>query len=265
MYLPKLRLHGKSRVDRLLEGEHVGGRRVLAGGRGLYQRGDQQGRDHRVTCLAASCREPRPVRECAAPRAAPSASFLPTARPRTQDPASALRPTPTPREGAFHRRFRRALSANRPVGHHSKTGHSWCAGLRARQGPRPRNTSWCGSSAHLRLGTSSINSRSMWSGSSCPVRARRWLVRRTCVSTKMPWSDWGRGQQLARTTFAVLRATPGSWTRSSIRRGTSPWKRATRAWAQPMIAFVFWRKKPVGWMSASTFSGEAVLRAAASG
>jgi hypothetical protein len=78
-----------------------------------------------------------------------------------------------------------------------------------------------------------------------------------CVSTKIPWSDSGWGQQFAITTFAVFRATPRSVVSSSIVLGTSPPNFSTRSFEVPMIDFVFCRKNPVGYMSFSTASGSA--------
>jgi hypothetical protein len=67
-----------------------------------------------------------------------------------------------------------------------------------------------------------------------------------CVSTKMPWSDCGCGQQFAITTFAVFRATPRNEVSSSIVLGTSPPNFSTTSLDVAMIAFVFCRKNPVG-------------------
>ncbi len=62
-------------------------------------------------------------------------------------------------------------------------------------------------------------------GSSCSVQPKRRASRPKCVSTVMP----GTPKALPSTTFAVLRPTPGSVTRSFSRPGTSPSKRSTSA------------------------------------
>jgi hypothetical protein len=59
------------------------------------------------------------------------------------------------------------------------------------------------------------------------------------VSTKIPWSDAGRGFVFASTTFAVLRAAPGTVVSSAIVDGTSPPKSSVIFRAEPMIDFVF--------------------------
>ena len=75
----------------------------------------------------------------------------------------------------------------------------------------------------------------------------------------------GSWNQTERTTFAVLRPTPGRVTRSSSATGISPSKRATTACAIPMRLFVFERKKPVDWMIDSTSAGSADARSAGVG
>ena len=54
----------------------------------------------------------------------------------------------------------------------------------------------------------------------------RWLSRATWVSTMIP--D-GMSKQVASTTFAVFRATPGKVTSSATVRGTSPPKLSSSA------------------------------------
>ena len=77
---------------------------------------------------------------------------------------------------------------------------------------RPCQISRCGKTFQYSRGTSLTRSRSILTGSSCRVRPSRCESRRTCVSTTIP-SAWPRS---AMTTFAVLRATPGSRSSSSI-------------------------------------------------
>ena len=67
-------------------------------------------------------------------------------------------------------------------------------------------------------GTSRIRSRSIFTGSSCAREAEPLRSRRTCVSTTTPCGS----PSSAATTFAVLRATPGSRTSSSTVRGHPP-------------------------------------------
>ena len=87
-------------------------------------------------------------------------------------------------------------------------------------------------------------------------------MRCTCVSTTTPS---GAFQMTPRTTFAVLRPTPGSFTSSSIVRGTSPPCFSTSARARPTRLFVFWRKNPSVATSGSTSIGSAFASAFASG
>src|SRR5450759_2587442 len=93
------------------------------------------------------------------------------------------------------------------------------------------------------------------------VRPSLALRRVTWVSTASP----GKPKATPRTTLAVLRPTPGSVTRSSIRGGTWPSKRSTSALAQPMLDRVLALKKPVGWIIASSSAGSASAKARASG
>ena len=58
----------------------------------------------------------------------------------------------------------------------------------------------------------------------------------------------GTPKALPSTTFAVLRPTPGSVTRSAIRPGTCPSNRSTRAAPSPMSARALARKNPVDLM-----------------
>ena len=83
-------------------------------------------------------------------------------------------------------------------------------GRRASQTRRPCQISRCGKRAQSSRGTSRIRSRSIFTGSSCRVNPSRCESRRTCVSTTIPCAL----PRSAETTFAVLRATPGS--RSSV-------------------------------------------------
>ena len=79
-------------------------------------------------------------------------------------------------------------------------------------------------------------------------------MRCTCVSTTTPSFF---PNQVPRTTFAVLRPTPGSRVSSSIVSGTWPPCRSTSAWAMPRMDLVLLRKNPVLWISCSNTFGSA--------
>ena len=66
-------------------------------------------------------------------------------------------------------------------------------------------------------------------GSVCFVQPRRCERRCTWVSTTTPSGEWNA---TPRTTFAVLRPTPGSFASSARVRGTSPPWFATSVWAR---------------------------------
>ena len=123
-------------------------------------------------------------------------------------------------------------------------------GVRASQTRRPCQISRCGKRAQSARGTSRMRSRSIFTGSSCRVKPSRCDSRRTCVSTTMP-SALPRS---AETTFAVLRATPGSRSSSSKSFGTSPSWSAIRIASVPRSDLAFCRKKPVWKMSRSSSS-----------
>src|SRR5262249_46135177 len=91
--------------------------------------------------------------------------------------------------------------------------------------------------------------------------SRRGRLRRrfTCVSTKMA----GCPNAVPRTTLAVLRPIPGSATRASMLSGTSLPCSSAMAWATRWMARVFWRKKPVGLIIASTPAESAAASRAA--
>ena len=82
----------------------------------------------------------------------------------------------------------------------------------------------------------------MWSGSEAAVQPNRRANRLKWVSTVIP----GIPKALPSTTFAVLRPTPGSVTRSLSRFGTWPSKRSTRAAPSLIKVSDLARKKPVG-------------------
>ena len=89
------------------------------------------------------------------------------------------------------------------------------SGRRASQTRRPCQIRRCGKRAQSARGTIFWRSRSILTGSSWRVSPSRCESRRTCVSTTMPCA-WPSS---AATTFAVLRATPGSrMSSSSVRR-----------------------------------------------
>ena len=64
------------------------------------------------------------------------------------------------------------------------------------------------------------------------------------VSTVIP----GISKACPKTTFAVFRPTPGSFTSSSCIGGTFPLKSASKTLAKPLICFAFDLKKPVDLM-----------------
>src|SRR5439155_1399773 len=97
-------------------------------------------------------------------------------------------------------------------------------------------------------------------GGLSPGPSRR-VSRVTWVSTANP----GMPKATPSTTLAVFLPTPGKVTRSSIRGGTSPPNRSTRAALQATIVFALTWKNPVGLMRASTAWGSAWASAAASG
>ena len=131
-----------------------------------------------------------------------------------------------------------------------RTRRSGASGPRRRAG---RAGSAAGSACPARAaGTMASTTRSTFTGSVSWVMPRRFTRRPTWVSTGNP----GRSRATERTTLAVLRPTPGSVTRSSMRAGhlAAVARRRARA-AIPMSDFDFWRKNPVDWMSASSSRG----------
>src|SRR5881394_1143327 len=122
---------------------------------------------------------------------------------------------------------------------------------------RPCRISVCENQVHRSRGTSSMRSRSIFTGSFSRVRPSRVDRRCTCVSTTIP--SFFRNQ-VPSTTFAVLRPTPGSRTRASMVSGTSPPWRSSSAWAIPMMDLVLLRKNPVLWISCSSTAGSALAR-----
>jgi poly(3-hydroxybutyrate) depolymerase len=151
--------------------------------------------------------------------------------------------------------FARPLRPGRPGytrldGQRSLIAQSSQRGLRASQTRRPCQISRCGKRPQSARGTSLIRSRSIFTGSSSFVSPSRCESRRTWVSTTIPWGL----PRSAETTFAVLRATPGSRSRSSKRSGTFPSNSSSRMRIVPRSDFAFWRKKPVWKMSRSSSS-----------
>ncbi len=90
-------------------------------------------------------------------------------------------------------------------------------------------------------GTIGFNSLSTTTGSVEVVSPSSRDSRSTWVSTGRP----GRSSATLRTTFAVLRPTPGIDTSSDMRSGTTPSKRSSRAAAMPIRFRAFERKNPV--------------------
>src|SRR5438876_381175 len=83
---------------------------------------------------------------------------------------------------------------------------------------RPCQIRRCGKTPQSERGRSRARSRSILTGSSCRVKPSRCESLRTCVSTTTPCGS----PSSAATTLAVFRATPGSRSSSSSRRGTRP-------------------------------------------
>jgi len=91
-------------------------------------------------------------------------------------------------------------------------------------------------------GKASIRSRSTFTGSCWCVNPIRRAMRPTCVSTTTPSEA---PKALPRTQFAVLRATPGRASNSSIERGTFPPCRSTIARAAEVAPAQLRRRKYV--------------------
>src|ERR1700730_17885356 len=115
-------------------------------------------------------------------------------------------------------------------------------GLRAKHNLRPCQMSWWANRIHLSQGIIRIRSCSIFCGSVSFVSSRRRARRVTWVSTTTPSAILNH---VPRTTFAVLRATPGRVSRSFIFGGTCPPKSATIFLAAPTTDFDLFRKKPV--------------------
>src|ERR1700729_4094841 len=99
---------------------------------------------------------------------------------------------------------------------------------------------WWEKRIHFSRGMTSMRSCSMFFGSLLVVSSRRREMRWTCVSTTTPSAILN---QLPRTTLAVLRATPGSVSRSCMLRGTCPPKSATIFLAAPTTDLDLFRRK----------------------
>ena len=146
-------------------------------------------------------------------------------------------------------------------GHQRATGQAPHAGFWAWQQRRPCQIRWWLSSTQSFLGNSAPTACSALTGSVSSVQPNRRDSRPKWVSTVMP----GMPNALPSTTFAVLRPTPGSSTRSLSRGGTSPPCRSTSAALSLSSDSVLARKKPSGPMIASSFSRSAAAIARASG
>src|SRR5437016_7244563 len=135
-------------------------------------------------------------------------------------------------------------------------------GVRAWQNGRPCQISWWENWTHFSCGIIFITSCSTFLGSSFRDKFRRFERRSTCVSTTTPLAI---PYAVPSTTFAVLRATPGSVSISSIVRGTCPPNLSMIALLAPITDFVLFRKNPVGRMSCSNSPGVAYANAFGSG
>ena len=144
----------------------------------------------------------------------------------------------------------------------ASSGHSAHFGARAVQRARPWWMIWCEKSIHLACGITFIRSCSMCFGSSERVNSSRRAMRCTWVSTTIPSP---RPNQEPSTTLAVLRATPGSVSNSSIVSGTRPPNCCITLRAAPTMFFALLRKKPVERISGSNSSGSIAASDAASG
>ena len=134
-------------------------------------------------------------------------------------------------------------------------------GLRAAQTWRPWRMSRSPSAVHSPAGTIEQTSVSISTGSVDEVSFNLPVSRVTWVSTAKP----GFPKATPSTTLAVLRPTPRRVTRSSIRSGTRPPKRATTSSLMAMMARALAWKKPVLRISSSSSAGSASARATASG
>ena len=91
-------------------------------------------------------------------------------------------------------------------GHTARTGQTGQRGARATHVRRPCAWIRCVVRVHDAFGRTSVSWSWISSGSSDLARPRRWLTRNTWVSTAMASSP----NALPRSTFAVLRPTPGN-------------------------------------------------------
>ena len=106
---------------------------------------------------------------------------------------------------------RSGATSTRLDGQRSARTQSLAAPAAARRRPAGRaRSAGAGTAPSPRAARACIRSRSIFTGSSCRVKPSRCESRRTCVSTTIPCAL----PRSAETTFAVLRATPGS--RSSV-------------------------------------------------
>ena len=194
-------------------------------------------------------------------RSSGSQAVMAAAATRSTASAATRRFTRGPRSSRAWPRLTGSVGPAPYAGHHLATVHAPQAGLVAWQTRRPCQIRWWLSMVQSRLGNSAPTSCSAFTGSVWVVQPNRRASRPKWVSTVMP----GRPKALPRTTFAVLRPTPGRSTRSLRRGGTSPPCRSTSAALSLSSESVLARKKPSGPMIFSRWSRSAAAIAAASG
>src|SRR5262249_11528913 len=144
--------------------------------------------------------------------------------------------------GAHDHDFLPPQASANAAGQCGASTHSPQFGLRAKQMRRPCQIIWCENWIQRSRGIFCIKFCSIFLGSSSSVSASRALRRATCVSTTTPSAI---PYAVPSTTFAVLRATPGSSSSASISRGTSPACLAKSPLAIPIRLLALFRKKPV--------------------
>src|SRR6266571_6424754 len=139
-------------------------------------------------------------------------------------------------------------------------GHSAHFGRSAEHLARPWWMSKCASSIHLLRGNSFIKSSSILSGRSSFEKSSRRDSRCTCVSTTMPSA---LPKATPSTTFAVVRATPGSFNNSSMAAGTFPPYSSAMIRLAALMLFALFRKKPLEWIIASSSAVPALANCSA--
>src|SRR5439155_27061086 len=156
---------------------------------------------------------------------------------------------------------RRVFGRGQGDGQKSFSTHSSQRGRRATQTRRPCRIRRSDSAVHSLDGTIRVTCASIFSGTRVFTSPRRLLSRVTCVSTAKP----GMPKPAPRITFAVLRPIPGTFTRSSMRGGTSPPNCSTSVRLAAMMRRVLVLKNPVALMIFSTSAGSAPARSKAAG